>query len=279
MTTIEGTVAAITGAASGIGRELAIALTTRGAEVALSDLDGDGLAETAKLCGATHRVSTTIVDVADRDRVFSWADEVVNEYGRVNLVFNNAGVNLNHRAATQRLEDVEWVMDIDFWGVVYGTQAFLPHLERATTGHLVNISSVFGLVSIPSQSAYNAAKFGVRGYSDALAMELALDGSSVRVTTVHPGGIKTNIARNGRSDDIAKSSADFDRLALTGPDKAALQILRAVERNRRRALIGPDAVLFDAVSRLPAAISQRIVIAVSKRHVGSRNGVRDALEQ
>ncbi len=269
MTEIAGTVAAVTGAASGIGRGLAIELTKQGADVALSDVDEVGLAETARRCRQSQQITTAIVDVADRDQVFGWADNAAKDHGRVNLIFNNAGVNLNHRAATQRVEDVEWVMNIDFWGVVHGTQAFLPHLERAAAGHVINISSVFGLLSIPSQSAYNAAKFGVRGYSDALAMELALDGSPVRVTTVHPGGIKTNIARNGRSEDVVKSTDDFDRLAMTDPDKAARQILRAVERNRRRALIGPDAVLFDLVSRLPAAVSQRIVVGLTKHHVGS----------
>ncbi len=265
MTTIAGSVVALTGAASGIGRALAIELSHRGADVAISDVDAVGLAETAQQCADTRLVTTATVDVTDRDAMFAWAEQVVADHGQANVIINNAGVNLNHRAATQSVEDVEWVMDIDFWGVVHGTQAFLPHLQAAREGHVVNISSVFGLLSIPSQSAYNAAKFGVRGYTDALGMELALDGSHVKVTTVHPGGIKTNIARNGRGEDVERSAADFDDIAMTEPDKAARQIIKAVERNRRRALIGPDAVLFDAVSRLPASLSQRIVIAVAKR--------------
>ena len=261
-------VAAITGAASGIGRALAVALSHERCGLALSDVDGPGLAETASLCHPDVQVTCTTVDVSDREAVIAWADASAAHHGEINLIFNNAGVNLTHDASTQSIEDVSWVMEIDFWGVVHGTQAFLPHLRAAGAGHIINISSVFGLVSIPTQSAYNAAKFGVRGYTDALRMELELEGSHVSATTVHPGGIKTNIARNGRSQfgDV-ESVARFDAMAMTTPEKAAEQILTAVRRNRRRALIGPDAVLFDIGSRLPAAITQRVVKALSRRNL------------
>lgn len=262
-----GRTAAITGAASGIGRALAIALADQGCNLALSDVAAEQLAETARLCGGSVEVTCTTVDVADRGAVFAWAEASADAHGEINLIFNNAGVNLTHDAATQSVEDVAWVMDIDFWGVVHGTQAFLPHLRAAHAGHIINISSVFGLLSIPTQSAYNAAKFGVRGYTDALRMELELEGSHVSATTVHPGGIKTNIVRNGRSQHGAETATQFDKLAMTTPEKAAEQILAAVERNRRRALIGPDAKLFDIGSRLPAAVSHRIVKAIARRTV------------
>lgn len=174
---------------------------------------------------------------------------------------------------SQSIEDFEWLMGVNFWGVVHGTQAFLPKLKASGEGHVINISSVFGLVSIPSQSAYNAAKFGVRGFTDALRMELEIEGACVSSTTIHPGGIKTNIARNARIDDSVKvfgassgdTAADFDKLAKTTPAKAAQQILAAVEQNRRRALIGPDAKLFDLASRLPAGVYQRALVFGAKR--------------
>ncbi len=280
---LEGRVAAVTGAASGIGRALARALVLGGSDVALSDVDGAGLEQTALICeGAGRKVSTSIVDVADRDAVFDWSAEVVRHHGQVNLIVNNAGVAMTGAAAHQSIDDIRWLMDVNFWGVVYGTEAFLPHLHEAGAGHIVNISSVFGLMSIPSQSAYNASKFAVRGYSDALRMELEMDGAPVSVTTVHPGGIKTAIARNARSSgtgcpalsaggiDHGAASARFDDvLARTDPDKAARQILRAVERNRRRALIGPDAPFFDVGARLPAAVIQRITMMAARRALGS----------
>jgi NAD(P)-dependent dehydrogenase (short-subunit alcohol dehydrogenase family) len=276
MKNFNGRVVAITGAASGIGRALAVDLASRGAHLGLADLDAVGLAETVGLCeGHGIKVTSAELDVADRAAVFAWADKVADEHGAVNMIVNNAGVNLAATAAEQSIDDFEWVMDIDFWGVVHGTQAFLPHLRAADEGHVVNISSVFGLVSIPGQSAYNAAKFAVRGFTDALRMELEIEGSNVSVTTIHPGGIKTNIVKSGRRDDtvraIGQDPADmqdeFDKLAISSPEKAARQILKAVERNRRRALIGPDAKLFDIVSRLPAGLYQRFLIITGRREL------------
>lgn len=170
-------------------------------------------------------------------------------------------------------DDFEWLMSINFWGVVHGTKAFLPHLKAAGEGHIVNVSSVFGLISVPSQSAYNAAKFAVRGFTDALRMELDMADCGVSCTTIHPGGIKTNIARNARMDDSVSDlagagsdpAADFDKVALTTPQKAARQILAAVENDRRRALIGPDAKVIDLISRLPAALYQRVLVRGASR--------------
>ncbi|HVT78232.1 MAG TPA: SDR family NAD(P)-dependent oxidoreductase [Acidimicrobiales bacterium] len=258
MKTFAGKVAAITGAGSGIGRALAVNLAADGCALALSDVNEVGLAETVAACeGRGVKVTSARVDVADREAVFAWADQVVAEHGKVNLIFNNAGVALAADIAEMSIEDFRWLMDINFWGVVHGTQAFLPHLKARGDGHVVNISSVFGLVSIPSQSAYNAAKFAVRGFTDALRIELDADKCGVSSTTVHPGGIKTNIARNMRGD--RSLAANFDRIAMTTPDKAAREILAAVKANRRRALIGPDANVIDFLSRLPGSFLHRLI--------------------
>jgi butyryl-CoA dehydrogenase len=270
----DGRVAAITGAGSGIGRALARELARRGTHLALSDIDEVGLAETVALCeGAGVKVTSQRVDVADREAMYAWADQVVADHGKVNLIFNNAGVALAATIEAMSYEDFEWLMNINFWGVVHGTKAFLPHLKAAGEGHIVNLSSVFGLMSIPSQSAYNAAKFAVRGFTDSLRIELDIEGCGVSCTTIHPGGVKTNIARNARMDESVAELAGspdaaregFDKVAITSPEKAARQILTAVERDRRRALIGPDAKAIDLASRLPARIYQRVLAQGAKR--------------
>jgi NAD(P)-dependent dehydrogenase (short-subunit alcohol dehydrogenase family) len=267
-------VAAITGAASGIGRSLSIELARRGAHLALSDVDEAGLAETelrAKRAGV--EVTTARVDVADRAAVEAWADQVVSDHGRVNLIANNAGVAVGATVEGTSYEDFEWLMGINFWGVVHGTKAFLPHLKAAGEGHVVNISSIFGLMGIPSQSAYNSAKFAVRGFTEALRMELDIERCGVSATSIHPGGIKTNIARNARIggglDEIGQdpdaARRDFEKLFITSPDKAARQIVRAVQLDRRRALVGPDAKAFDVLSKLPPGLNQRLVARAAGR--------------
>ena len=275
MREFRGRVAAITGAGSGIGRALANQLARAGAHLALSDIDDEGLAGTVAECeGFGVKITSQHLDVADRDAVYAWADRVVADHGKVNLIFNNAGVALGATVEAMSYEDFEWLMNINFWGVVYGTKAFLPHLKESGEGHVVNVSSVFGLISVPSQSAYNAAKFAVRGFTDTLRMELKIDGANVSVTTIHPGGIKTNIARNARMDasvsDVAgdpeRAIRDFERAFITSPDKAARQILNAVRRDRRRALIGPDAKVIDFISRMPAALYQTVLTRGAVRH-------------
>jgi len=274
MKQLSGRVAAITGAGSGIGRALATELAGHGTHLALSDIDEAGLAETVGRCeGHGVKVTSQRLDVADRAAVEAWAEQVVADHGKVNLVFNNAGVALGATVEGESYDDFHWLMDINFWGVVHGTKAFLPHLKASGEGHVVNISSGFGLVSIPAQSAYNAAKFAVRGFTDSLRMELEIEGAPVSATTIHPGGIKTNIARRARMDpsmaDVGGAADatpdEFDKIAMTTPEKAARQIITAVERDRRRALIGPDAKVFDVVSRLPAGLYQRALIAGAKR--------------
>jgi NAD(P)-dependent dehydrogenase (short-subunit alcohol dehydrogenase family) len=268
MESFDGRVAAITGAGSGIGRALARQLAASGAHLALSDIDDTGLAETVALCeGSAIKVTSAHLDVADRAAVYAWADAVVADHGRVNLIFNNAGVALASTVESMTYEDIDWLMGINFWGVVYGTKAFLPHLRAAGEGHVVNLSSVFGLLAIPSQSAYNAAKFAVRGFTDALRVELDIERCGVSCTTVHPGGIKTNIAKSARVDpsvralagDPEKARRDFEKSFITTPEKAARQILVAVRQDKRRALVGPDAKLIDLASRLPAGIYQRVI--------------------
>jgi NAD(P)-dependent dehydrogenase (short-subunit alcohol dehydrogenase family) len=267
MKNFRGRVAAITGAGSGIGRALAVELATKGCHVALSDVDDDGLAETVVLVerlAGPIKVSTAHVDVADREAVEAWAADVIAEFGHVNLIFNNAGVALSATVPVMSYDSFRWLMDINFWGVVHGTLAFLPHLKESADGHVINISSVFGLLGIPSQSAYNAAKFAVRGFTDALRTELDIEQCGVSATTIHPGGIRTNIARNARFEsaeheptiDAEQAAVDFEKLTRTTPEKAAQLILGAVEKNKRRALIGPDAHLFDAAARISPRGSQ-----------------------
>jgi hypothetical protein len=264
MTDVKGKVAVVTGAGSGIGRALAYALARRGAELAISDVDATGLAETAKqvrVIGAP--VHEARLDVTDRAAVLSYADEIVAEYGRVNIVINNAGIAFTGDVEKMSFEQIERVMDVDFWGVVNGTKAFLPHLIASGDGHVVNISSLFGLLAVPGQSAYNAAKFAVRGFTEALRQEMMVNGHPVHVTCVHPGGIKTAIARNAGAvdgEDAATLAAIFDqKLARLSPDSAARSILRAVAGNRPRAVVGIDAKILDLLVRVTGPGYQRLL--------------------
>ena len=275
MRSFQGRVAAITGAGSGIGRALALRLAGEGCHLALSDVNAHGLAETVALVGGVT-VTTAIVDVADADAVAAWADSVVADHGRVDLVFNNAGVALSGTVAGLSLEDYRWIMDINFWGVVHGTKAFLPHLEESG-GHIVNLSSVFGLTAQPLMSGYNASKYAVRGFTESLRQDLELTGSTVSTTCVHPGGIKTGIAQAARMDsstqaalhqDGAKATAEFERTFITTADSAAAQILRAVRRNRRRVLVGPDAKGYDLLVRLAPTGYQRLITGVVRMRSG-----------
>jgi NAD(P)-dependent dehydrogenase (short-subunit alcohol dehydrogenase family) len=267
-----GKVAAITGAGSGIGRALSYELARRGARLALSDINPDAVEETvahALKLGASEAVATG-VDVADRHAVQAWADATADYFGTVNLVVNNAGVALTASVEEMEWDDFEWLMGVNFWGVAYGTKAFLPHLRRARDAHLVNISSVFGLMGIPTQSAYCAAKYAVRGFTESLRQEMRLSNSGIRVTTVHPGGIKTNIARSARAatsrqaDQIAN---DFDRLARTSPERAARIILRGVRHNRARVFVGPDATAIDVGQRLLGVGLEPIVRTFTSRRL------------
>lgn len=271
MKTVQGKVAAITGAGSGIGRATAKLLAQRGCNVALADIDSTTLAETAEQCRAFGvKVSSKKLDVANRKAVHAWADEVSREFGAVHLVVNNAGVALSATVEDMQYEDIEWLMGINFWGVVYGTKAFLPHLKAAGEGHIVNLSSVFGLFAMPTQGAYNAAKFAVRGFTEALRQELEVEGSPIGVTSVHPGGIKTNIARAARYSEregwvTETSKREFEKMFRTSPETAANEILDAILKNKRRKLIGPDAVALDLVTRMIPGVFHRLIVSQVRR--------------
>lgn len=275
MKSFENKVAAITGAGSGIGRALALELGRKNCNLALSDINEEGLRETVKLAQdlGVH-VTSRKVDVAVREEVYAWADAVAADHGKVNLIFNNAGVALGSTVEKMSYGDFEWLMDVNFWGVVYGTKAFLPHLKAAGDGHIINISSVFGLVGIPTQSAYNSAKFAVRGFTESLRQELDMLGYGVSASSVHPGGIKTSIARSARMDDSVRdlglgelgddTRKKFEKSFITSADKAAEEILNGVRRNQRRILVGPDARVFDWMARFLPNAYQRISVGYSK---------------
>jgi NAD(P)-dependent dehydrogenase (short-subunit alcohol dehydrogenase family) len=272
-----GKVAAITGAGSGIGRALALRLARRGCHLALCDVNERGLAATVEWARRTGvRVTGDRVDVADREAVYRWADRVAEEHGRVNLVFNNAGVALGSAIEGGSYEDFEWLFGINFWGVVHGTKAFLPYLRASGEGHVVNVSSVFGLISVPGQGAYNASKAAVRGFTDALRMELEMSGAPVSATSVHPGGINTNIARNSRGDasveklglDTERGREKFDKLLITDSEEAARAVLRAVKQNKRRVLVGRDAYFIDGMARLLPSAYQHAVKRFVRRSLG-----------
>jgi NAD(P)-dependent dehydrogenase (short-subunit alcohol dehydrogenase family) len=276
MKSFKDKVAAITGAASGIGRALAVDLASRGCHLALSDVNETGLEETRALAAKSGvKVTTQKLDVSNREAVYAWAEGVVREHGKVNLIFNNAGVALAARMEDIAPKDFEWIMGINFWGVVWGSQAFLPHLKASGDGHIINISSLFGLMSLPTQGAYNVSKFAVRGYTEALRQELDMDGGAVSATCVHPGGIATNIAMSARVDDklAERMGVDKDRarkrfdkiIQGTKPASAAKQILRAVEGNQRRVLVGPDAKFLDGMVRVLGSWYQPLTTKVSKR--------------
>lgn len=260
-------VAVVTGAGSGIGRALALDLARAGARVEVSDVVADAAEDTAAaIRGLGGWGKATRIDVADRAAVLTHAADVETAHGRVDLVVNNAGTALAARVVEQEIDDVDHVLDVNLRGVVHGTQAFLPALQRAPAGRLVNLSSVFGLVPMPYNSAYAASKFGVRAYTEALAMELEMAGSPVAVTCVHPGGVATRIAQNARTArGNEQLVAEFHRLLRMPPARAARIILRAVARRRRRVLVGADARLLHAAGLLLGPGYQRAVAAAARR--------------
>jgi len=297
-------VAAITGASSGMGRELALHLAQMGCHLALSDINAEQLAQTKDLLvGYDVKVTTTMLDVSDNKAVEAWADEVMSDHGKVNFIFNNAGVALYSTVEGSSISELEWVMDINFWGVVYGTKAFLPLIKNSVKasaidssskannqnkssrqfkehGHIINISSLFGLTAQPSQSAYNASKFAVRGFTESLRQELDIQQSGVSATCIHPGGIKTNIANSARGNDsiidIGLSNdaiKKFNKFLKFDASQAAWIILQAAATNQPRCLIGNDAKVIDALQRVfPARYSQVLndVNKLSRRLKGKR---------
>lgn len=279
MTKFKECVAVVTGAGSGIGRQLSYQLAAAGAKIAISDINQKNLDETEQhLRESGADVLATTLDVSNKEAVFTYAQQVDEHFGKVNLVINNAGVALASGSLWDtELEDFDWVMNINFYGVLYGTKAFLPKLQQADWGHIVNISSLFGLISVPTQAAYNSSKFAVRGLTEALRHELKAENSKVSCTSVHPGGIKTNIARDARiadkledtdAGDREQAAKRFEKLAKTTAESAAQQILQAVADDKMRLLIGSDAKMIDRLQRFfPSAYGkflQRFIYSKGK---------------
>jgi len=261
-------VCVITGAGSGIGRGLALELARRGARLALSDIDPGRAEESRAACEqrGAREAAAYALDVSDRTAVEAHAQAVKAAFGTVNLVINNAGVALEGTVLDTSIEDYEWIMGINFWGVLYGSKAFLPHLIASGDGHLVNISSVFGLIAVPGQSGYNAAKFAVRGFTESLRQELLMAGHPVGVSCVHPGGVKTDIARAARSEiDSGERAERFEQLARLTPEQAAKIIIGGVERRRARILVGNDARALDVLQRATGSRYQELVWRAAKR--------------
>jgi len=273
MKTLDDKVVVITGAGSGIGRALALNCAARGSLLALSDVDEHGLAETvdlAKNAGA-REVHAGKLDVADRTAFSAYATEVAEHFGRVNVVINNAGVSLSGDVDEMSYDDMEWVVDINLWGVIAGTKEFLPHLIASGDGHVVNLSSLFGLISVPGQSLYNATKYAVRGFSESLREEMLVHGHPVGVTVVHPGGIRTGIVRNsrvvGHGDKDAITALFDQKLARMTPERAAEIIVGAVLKNKARCLVGIDAHALHHFAKLSGSRYQDVVARVTARLV------------
>jgi short-subunit dehydrogenase len=275
MTAIHGSAAVVTGAASGIGRALATELAARGCDVALADRDAAGVQAAAMEIAEQYKVklSTHVIDVSQPGQITELVSATISAHPKLNIVINNAGVALYGMFHEVSQEDMEWLININFWGVVRGTRAFLPHLQLQKEAHIVNLSSIFGIIAPPGQTAYAAAKFAVRGFSESLRHELAMNNSPVRLTVVHPGGVATGIARNSRvgahmTDNLRRveSIERFDAWVQTQPDAAATRIIEGIEANEPRVLIGKDARGMDWLQRLfPATYWPRIARKSERR--------------
>lgn len=266
-------VAAITGAGSGIGQQLAVLLAKQGCHLALSDVNEQGLLKTLELIKDTGvRATLDKVNVANLEEVRVWAEKVEQDHGSINMIFNNAGVALGSTVEGASYDELEWIVGINFWGVVYGTKEFLPRIKKTGDGHVVNISSLFGLTAQPTQSAYNATKFAVRGFTESLRQELDIENCGVSALCVHPGGIRTNIANAAKMNDSLralgmspeKSARSFNKLLRCPPEEAARQILEAVQKDKRRLLIGNDAKAIDLIQRILPTGYQKVTAFATK---------------
>ena len=261
-------VAVVTGAGSGIGRETALALGEKGCRLALCDVNQDSLDElSTELESAGVSVTTHHVDVADRAQMQAFANDVVAAHGAVHILVNNAGVSVYASFEDQSLEDFDWIVGVNLWGVIHGCKFFLPHLKAAGEGHIVNLSSVLGIIAPPLQTSYVATKFAIRGFSESLRAELA--GLNIGVTSVHPGTIQTNILRDARlvtTSEAVRTNTQrlFDRLG-TSPDVVATRVVKAIEYNSPRVLITTETRVADALKRFMPATADGIVARVFKR--------------
>ncbi len=280
MTAIPGAAVAVTGAASGIGRALAIELAARGADLALADRDEAGLqAVAAEIAKANPRkVSLHRVDVASPEEIASFAREAIAAHPSLNIVINNAGVALLGQFHEIDQSQIEWLFNINFWGVVHSTRAFLPQLAKQPAAHIVNVSSIYGIIAPPGQTAYSSAKFAVRGFSESLRHELQAANSPIRLSVVHPGGIKTNIVRNMRSgsgvtdnERRVQSIERFDAIAPTSPKDAALRIIKGIEKNEPRILIGGDARFMDLLQRFRPATYWKVMAKRIEKLINAGN--------
>ena len=271
MRNLDGKVVVITGAGSGMGREMAVLAASRGGLLAISDWNAEGLAETVDLVKAAgaRELRSDLLDVSDRAAMGSYASAVVDQFGVVNMVVNNAGVTVTGDFEDMEYADFDWIVGVNFLGVVNGTKEFLPHLIASGDGAIVNISSLFGLVSMPGQTAYNATKYAVRGFTEALREEMLVNGHNVTVTCVHPGGIRTGIARHGRKtrgQDAAAIDNLFERrLARMSAEKAARIILDAAVAGKARQLVGIDAHVIHHFAKLAGSRYQDVVARIAAR--------------
>lgn len=273
---LQQSVIAITGAGSGIGQCLALECASRGAHVAISDISQQSLQSTKSQIETVYpqvKVNTQVLDVSDREQMAQWATQVYEDLGKINVIINNAGVALSASVESMQYDDFDWLMKINFGGVVHGCKSFIPYIKKSSWGYIVNVSSLFGLISTPNNSAYNAAKFAVRGFTESLRIELMMSNQKIGVSSVHPGGIKTNIVNSAREGEgligVASRMSPDERkqnfnqkMAKTTPERAARIIVDGIVKQKPRILIGFDAKMLDILQRLLPVKYQNVVAKV-----------------
>jgi NAD(P)-dependent dehydrogenase (short-subunit alcohol dehydrogenase family) len=265
MKNFENKVVVITGVGSGIGRALAVEFHKLGAKLAINDFNETSLLETVEMLGGSAVFYKTF-DVSDKAAFYQFADSVIAHYGQVDVVINNAGVAISKLSAGEiSIEDYEWIFGINLWGMMYGSLAFLPHLRQQKEASIVNLSSIFGIHGVPYQAAYCTTKFGIRGFNESMALEERMNKTGVTVTSIHPGGIKTNIARNSRYASEDKTMIEkFEKSFITSPEKAAKIIIQAIRCKKQRVLVGPDAKLLYFLNRVSPRLMAWALMAFAK---------------